>query len=318
MDMTVGTVSINFTANDTGVQQTINSILNTLNQVQSKASSMGSQISKGFSGVSTVANQQATGVRSAMNTITTSAKNGATKIATATTSIKGSFSKILSSMKSLIRFAVFSYIGRQIINLGKTLFTLGSDMAEVENLFQVSFGNMSTKAEEFANMLQSAYGVDTTPVKEQTAYLNAMFTSMKFGENTAYTMSTELEKLSYNMSSLYNISQTDAYEKLRSGMAGQIRPLKQLGILIDDTTIKQYALDNGIVKSTSGMTQQQKALARYYAILDQTKSSWASTTEETKNGTRTIGDLEKTLKLLGVYKSGEHINIWCEQILFVC
>lgn len=71
--------------------------------------------------------------------------------------------------------------------------------------------------------------------------------------------------------------------------------VKSLGILIDDTTIKQYALNAGIWDGTGTMNQQQKALARYNAILDQTTSSWASTTKATENGTVAIGDLSKTI-----------------------
>ena len=97
----------------------------------------------------------------------------------------------------------------------------------------------------------------------------------------------------------------------------QIRPLKSLGILVDDTTIKQYALNNAIWDGTGTMNQQQKALARYYAIIDQTSTSWASATEETKNGTRTIGDLEKTIEFV-VYKNREHINMWCGYQYDIC
>lgn len=65
------------------------------------------------------------------------------------------------------------------------------------------------------------------------------------------------------------------------------------------------------------MSQQTKVLARYMAILDQTKNSWASATEETKNGTKYIGDLSKTIKFV-VSKNGEPRNLGCEQIYFVC
>ena len=213
---TIGALNIKFTANDENVQKVIDNVVKTVGGMQKKINKATSQT--GSNKAVQNAAKQAQQSQKNMNTMVNSIKAGCQS------AIAG-IGKLGSAIANIGKFMVFSWLGRQIINLGKKIFMLGSDMAETENLFQVSFGNMADRATEFTETLQEAWGVNPTPIKEQTAYLNQMLKSMKLGDETAYTMSTSLEKLSYNMSSLYNISQQSAFEKLRSGVAGQIRPL---------------------------------------------------------------------------------------------
>lgn len=273
----IGTLSIQFIADDSGVQTAIDNIVKTINQMEENINSAMKNASKSI-------NDSANRIVKSTNKISNSMSSLGEKTKSSSKSIGSS---ILSIGKTLVAVKIFQWITK----FSEKMFMLSSDMAEVENLFQVSFGNMSKDAEEFANSLQKAWGVDTTPIKEQTAYLNQMFKSMNFGKQTAYDMATSLEQLSYDMSSLYNIDQETMYKKLQSGMAGQIRPLKSLGVLIDDTTIKQYAMNKGIWNGVGVMNQQQKALARYYAILDQTKSSvgdFSRTIEQPQNQLRIL------------------------------
>jgi hypothetical protein len=97
-----------------------------------------------------------------------------------------------------------------------------------------------------------------------------MFGSMGAGEEEAYEMSTSLTQLANDMASFYNIDTEEAFSKLQAGITGQTEPLKRLGILVDENTIKQYAMANGISKTGKEMTQTQKLQARYGAIMQQT------------------------------------------------
>lgn len=220
MNENLGSLNISFTANDAGVQKVIDNIISSIdkmqNGIQEKMDKVNNSISQSMAKTS-----------QSLNKIKDSAK----VVQSSSTSIVGSLGKIGTALKTLLKFAVFSWLGRQIIKFGKQLFNLASDMAEVENLFAVSFGDMTKQASDFADRLNEAWGVDVTPIKEQTAYMNQMFKSMGIGANTSYTLSTELEKLSYNIASLYNLDQEDAYEKLRSGMVGQMRPLTFRGAI---------------------------------------------------------------------------------------
>ena len=203
--------------------------------------------------------------------------------------------KSMKAMGRFGRFFAFSYLGRQIASMIKNMMIAGASMTETQNLFEVSFGEMSEQAEDFAKTLENAWGVSATLTKQQTAYLNNMLKSMGMTTKQAYGMSTGLVQLSHNMASLYDISQTDVYEKLRSAMVGVSRPLLQLGINTKVTELQQVALRNGIISTNRELTQQEKILATYWAIWEQTRSAWQSDTTIVNGQVVAIGDMTKTI-----------------------
>lgn len=100
-----------------------------------------------------------------------------------------------------------------------------------------------------------------------------MTKSMGIAGDTAYDLSTSLVLLAQDMASFYNMDTEEAFVKLRAGITGETEPLKALGILVDENTVSQYAYQNGLAETGEELTQQQKVLARYYAILDQTSTA---------------------------------------------
>lgn len=234
----------------------------------------------------------------AFSTITNDAKKASTSINASSIKIKDSINKVSSNLKQLARFGrffVFSYLGRQIAGLTKNMMVAGANMAEIQNLFEVSFGAMADAAEEFAKKLETSWGVSATLTKQQTAYLNNMLKSMGMAEDMAFGMSTGLVQLSYNIASLYDISQKDAFDKLRSAMVGISRPLLQLGINTKVAELQQVAFRNGITSTNRELTQQEKILATYWAIYEQTRSSWQSGSMVINGQTVAIGDMTKTI-----------------------
>lgn len=215
-------------------------------------------------------------------------------ITSMTKSVLG-FNKSLNAMARFGRFLVFSYLGRQLVNMTQNMLEAGASMVETQNLFQVAFEGMADQAEEFANKLERAWGVSATLTKQQTAYLDNMFKSMGATEEMAYGMSTGLVQLSHNIASLYDIDQQTAYEKLRSAMVGVSRPLLQLGINTKVAQLQQTAFEHGITSTNRELTQQEKLLATYWAIYDQTKSAWASGTAIVNGQVVAIGDMTKTI-----------------------
>lgn len=234
----------------------------------------------------------------AFSTIVNDAKKASSSINASSNKIKDGINKVSSNLKQLARFGrffVFSYLGRQIAGLTKNMMVAGANMAEIQNLFEVSFGAMADAAEEFAKKLETSWGVSATLTKQQTAYLNNMLKSMGMTEDMAYGMSTGLVQLSYNIASLYDISQKDAFDKLRSAMVGISRPLLQLGINTKVAELQQVAFRNGITSTNRELTQQEKILATYWAIYEQTRSSWQSGSMVINGQTVAIGDMTKTI-----------------------
>ena len=123
-----------------------------------------------------------------------------------------------------------------------------------------------------------------------------MFKSMGLTSDGAANMAKALTSLAYDMASFYNLKPEEAFLKLQSGITGEAEPLKRLGILINEATVKTYALKHGIGEQGKALTELEKVYARYFAILDQTKLAQGDllrTGDSLTNVFRTIWNLIK-------------------------
>ena len=165
---------------------------------------------------------------------------------------------------------MFTGLTLPIAAIGGSLAKLGMDAVEAENLISVSFKDMAQDADAWGNRMSDTLGLNRFEVKEQAAVLFTMTNSMGLAKDAAFDMSTGVVELAADMASFRNIKFEDALTKIRSGLVGEAEPLKALGILVDENTIKTEAYRIGLVAQGQELTQQQKVAARYSAILRQT------------------------------------------------
>lgn len=174
----------------------------------------------------------------------------------------------------------------KLIQFGKESIELGSDLAEVQNVVDVTFTTMSDKVNEFAKNAMTTAGLSETMAKQYVGTFGAMSKSFGFSESQAYDMSTALTQLTGDVASFYNISQDLAYIKLKSVFTGETETLKDLGVVMTQSALDQYALANGYGKTTSAMTEQEKVALRLKFVQEQlsaasgdfvrTSDSWAN------------------------------------------
>lgn len=174
----------------------------------------------------------------------------------------------------------------KLIQFGKESIELGSDLAEVQNVVDVTFTTMSDKVNEFAKNAMTSAGLSETMAKRYVGTFGAMSKSFGFSEAQAYDMSTALTQLTGDVASFYNISQDLAYIKLKSVFTGETETLKDLGVVMTQSALDQYALANGYGKTTSEMTEQEKVALRLAFVQKQlsaasgdfirTSDSWAN------------------------------------------
>lgn len=170
----------------------------------------------------------------------------------------------------------------------KKCIDLGSDLAEVQNVVDVTFGSMSGAVDKWAKDAATSFGLSETMAKRYVGTFGSMAEAFGFSEQEAYDMSTALTGLAGDVASFYNISQDAAYTKLKSVFSGETEALKDLGIVMTQANLDQYALANGFGKTTSAMTEAEKVSLRYAFIQDQlanatgdfarTSDSWANQT----------------------------------------
>lgn len=144
---------------------------------------------------------------------------------------------------------------------------LGSDLAEVQNVVDVTFTSMSGKINDFARNAAQQFGLSEIMAKRYAGTFGAMAKAFGFAEKDAAEMSMTLAGLAGDVASFYNIDQDAAYTKLKAVFSGETESLKDLGIVMTQTALDQYALQHGFGTTTAKMSEQQKVALRYQFIL---------------------------------------------------
>lgn len=200
--------------------------------------------------------------------------------------IKQSFNGLGSAVKKIGVLIGGAFAVGKLAQFGKECVELGSNLAEVQNVVDVTFATMSDKVNEFAKNAMTSAGLSETMAKQYVGTFGAMSKSFGFSEAQAYDMSTALTQLTGDVASFYNISQDLAYIKLKSVFTGETETLKDLGVVMTQSALDQYALANGYGKTTSAMTEQEKVALRLAFVQKQlsaasgdfirTSGSWAN------------------------------------------
>lgn len=168
----------------------------------------------------------------------------------------------------------------------KSCIDLGSDLAEVQNVVDVTFPHLNAQVNEFAKNAIDKFGLSETVAKRMTGTYGAMAKAFGFSEQSAYGMATALTGLAGDVASFYNLDPTEAYTKLKSVFSGETETLKDLGIVMTQSALDQYALANGYGKTTAKMSEQEKVSLRLAFVTEQlsaasgdfarTSDSWAN------------------------------------------
>lgn len=140
------------------------------------------------------------------------------------------------------------------------------------NLFRVTMGDTADEAYAFAEAVNEAMGIDVSDWVRYQGFFQSIGKGFGIVTEKADLMSKTLTQLSYDISSFYNVSVEEAYNKVVSGLSGELEPLRRYGFALDEATLKQLALKKGITQSVESMTLAQKAQLRYVAILEQANS----------------------------------------------
>ena len=190
---------------------------------------------------------------------------------------KNGFDKQLVGIQSLAKktgkILAAAFTVKKLADFGKECIDLGSDLAEVQNVVDVVFPHMNKQIDSFAKNAAAQFGLSETMTKKFTGTFGAMSKAFGFNEKAAYDMSTTLTGLAGDVASFYNISQDEAYTKLKSVFTGETESLKDLGVVMTQTALDSYALANGFGKTTAKMSEMEKVALRYQFVQDQLTSA---------------------------------------------
>ena len=221
---------------------------------------------------------------SVKKSVSMSAKKAKQSLQTVRTAVD----RLQSKAKMIGRTLLTAFGTAAVVSFSKESIELGSDLAEVQNVVDVTFSHMSTSVDDWAKSAQNAYGLSETMAKKYVGTFGSMAEAFGFTEQQAFDMSTSLTALTGDVASFYNITQDEAYTKLKSVFSGETETLKDLGIVMTQNALDNYAMANGWGKTTSAMTEAEKVTLRYNFVLGRlsnatgdfarTQNSWANQT----------------------------------------
>ena len=220
--------------------------------------------------------------------IQTESKNWDKAAKESTDNISNNFSGMV---KKLIAGFSAVKIGQALLKIGKEAISAASDLEEVQNVVDVTFGDGASKIEAWAKAAGTQFGLTETQAKKFTSTMGAMMKSAGLSGDKIVDMSTDLAGLAADMASFYNLDFDTAFQKIRSGISGETEPLKQLGINMSVANLNAYALQQGLTKTFEQMTQGEQTMLRYQYIMSATadaQGDFSRTSDGYANSLRTL------------------------------
>ena len=175
----------------------------------------------------------------------------------------------------------------------------GSELSELQNVVDSVFTSMADDVDRFSKNALSAYGLTEKQAKKMVGTFGAMSKSFGYGEKQAYAMSTALTGLAGDVASFYNLSIDEAYTKLKSVYTGETESLKELGVVMTQTALDEFALSKGLSVTTSKMSEQQKVALRLAFVqerLNTASGDFLRTQDQWANQTRILTGQIDSLK----------------------
>lgn len=204
-------------------------------------------------------------------------------------------SGISSSIGGIFKNLVGAFAIGTAINalkqFGTAAIDVASDLAEVQNVVNTAFGDLKQNCEDLADVAIEQFGISELAAKKTSSSFMAMASSMGIASEDASKMAINVTKLSADVASFYNLSQEEAAIKLKGIFTGEGEALKELGVIMQESTLQQYAMDQGIKTAYKDMDQGQKVALRYKYVMEQlslAQGDFSKTSDGWSNQTKVL------------------------------
>ena len=240
--------------------------------------------------------------------------NGAASYTTTINEITNVTNKYEKSVGNLMSTLAKIVSVGAIVKLGKDCIETASNLQEVANVVDVTFGKTAGVVNDWAKQSAASFGLSQTAAKRYIGTYGTMAKQFEFTEEQAAQMGVELTKLSGDVASFYNLDNKAAATKLKAIFTGETESLKELGVVMTQTQLDAYAMANGWNKTTKDMTEQEKVLLRYQYTMDKlshVQGDFMRTSDGYANSVRT---LELNLENLKIEIGNELIPVAAQGI----
>ena len=173
----------------------------------------------------------------------------------------------------------------------KKVTALASDFEEQNAKFLTVFRGVEKEAKAMAETLEASYGVSVIESRKFLSSVQDLFVPLGFAREAASEMSFEVVKLSADLASFNNLPTEQVMRDIQSALVGNFETMKKYGVVINETVLKQAALEAGM-KLTNGMVSaQDKAFLALKLITENSKDAIG-------DFARTSGSLANQTKIL--------------------
>lgn len=178
-----------------------------------------------------------------------------------------------------------------MVKFGKQCIEAASNLQEVANVVDVTFGRNADKVNKWAKNNAASFGLSETAAKRYIGTYGTMAKQFDMTSEQAANMAVELTKLTGDVASFYNLDDKAAATKLKAIFTGETEGLKELGVVMTETQLNAYAMAQGWGKTTKEMSEQEKVVLRYQYTMEKlghAQGDFMRTSDGYANSTRTL------------------------------
>ena len=199
-----------------------------------------------------------------------SAVNSTIRFSSANQKVSTSLSSLASQLEAIKKRAAQLVSLKFIATYLANAVTKFNDFYEATDLFNNAMGELSGQATELINKMESLLGIDPTEAMTNIATIQSLATSFGLASDKAYILSKNLTQLAYDESSYWNKDTATTFTAIASAISGELEPIRRLGVDLSQARLQQELLALGFNKQVSSLSQADKAVLRYIAIMKQT------------------------------------------------
>lgn len=199
-----------------------------------------------------------------------SAVNSTAYFSSANQKASTSLSSLASQLENIKKRAAQLVSLKAIATYLSNAVTKFNDFYEATDLFNNAMGELSGQATELINKMESLLGIDPTEAMTNIATIQSLATSFGLASDKAYILSKNLTQLAYDESSYWNKDTATTFTAIASAISGELEPIRRLGVDLSQARLQQELLALGFNKQVSSLSQADKAVLRYIAIMKQT------------------------------------------------
>ena len=206
-------------------------------------------------------------------------------------SLSNQMNSFMRNMAKLVSLkAIADYLGNAVAKF--------NDFYEATDLFHNAMGDMSGQADQLVNKMQDLLGIDSKQSMEQIAIIQSLATSFGLASDKAYILSTNLTQLAHDEASYWNKDVAETFTAMSSAISGEIEPIRRLGVDLSQARLQQELLALGFNKQVSSLSQADKAVLRYIAIMKQTSNIQGNLAQTINSPANQIKILKAQLDML--------------------